>query len=101
MPPAERDLGRPRVHLEHLPRERGHHALERLVRRVEARAHRAVVLVGLEDGVVRADAEHVLARLRRAAVDREGVGRRVDRAPVRQVDLVARLDLPVLDQLLD
>lgn len=101
MPPPERDLGRATVHLEHLPREARHHALKALVARIEARAGRAVEFVGLDDGVVGAHLQHVLSRLRRPAVDREGVGRPVDSAPVGQVRLVARLDLPVLDELLD
>jgi hypothetical protein len=68
---------------------------------VKVGAHGAIELVGLEDGIVRADLEHVLACLGGPAVDREGVRRRVDGAPVRQVRLVAGLDFPVLDEFLD
>lgn len=101
MPPPKRHRRRAPVHLEHLPRKRRHHALERLVARVEAAAERAVELVGLDDGVVRPDLQHVLAGLRRAAVDAELVGRGVDGAPVGQVELVGCFDLPVFDELFD
>jgi hypothetical protein len=69
------------------------------VRGVEGRPHGTVVVVaGPDDGVVRADRHHVPGRLRGPSVDREGVGRGgLDGAPVGQVDLVRRLDLPVLD----
>ena len=97
MAPLEGNLRRASINLEHLPGKSGHHALEGLVGGVEGGAHGTVVLVALDDGVVGTDREHVLARLRRAAVDREGIRRLVDRAPVLQVHLVARLDLPVLD----
>lgn len=59
--PSKGHLRRPTVHLEHLPRKRRHHALERLVRRGEIRRSGAVVLVrGRDDGVVGPDLEHVL-----------------------------------------
>lgn len=101
MPPLEGHGRRARVDLHDLPGEGGHHALEDLVAGVEVVAHGAVVLVGLDDGVVGAHLEHVLARLRRAAVDAERVLGPVDRAPVGQIGLERGLDLPVLDELLD
>lgn len=101
MPPLKHDLGRARIHLEHLPREGGHHALEGLVRGLEGAVCGAVELVRGDEGVVGADFEHVLGGLGLAAVDRELVARLVDGAPVVKVHLVAGFDLPVLDQLLD
>ena len=68
---------------------------------LEAVVRGAVVFVGSDQGVVRADPENLLARLRRSAVDRQRVRRPVDGAPVAEVRLERRLDLPVLDQLLD
>lgn len=101
MPPLERHDGRLGVHLEHLPRERRHHALERLVARAEVHGARVVVFTGRQDGAVRADAQHVRRRHGRALVHRERVPRRVHRAPVRQPRLERGLDLPVLDEVLD
>lgn len=99
--PPEAHLRGPRKDLEHLPRKGRHHPLEGLVAGVEGRVERAVVLVGLNDRVVSADVEHVLAALRGSAIDGEGVVGYVDCAPVFELGLVGRLDLPVFDQFFD
>lgn len=99
MPPPEGDLGWSAVHFEHLPGKCRHHPLEGLVRLREIRRGRAVVFVGGDDGVVCADLEHMLARLRWAAVDGEAVVVVVDCPPVLEVHLEGCFDLPVLDQI--
>lgn len=96
--PLEGDDRGPAVNLEDLPGESGHHALEGLVTRGEVGAARAVPGVGrADDGVVRADLEHVLGGLRRPAVDGKRVDLRVHGPPVAQIRLERGLDLPVLD----
>jgi hypothetical protein len=50
---------------------------------------------------VRSDLEHVLSSLRRPSVDSKAVVIMVDGAPILQVGLERRLNLPVLDQVLD
>jgi hypothetical protein len=65
------------------------------------RPHRAVILVGCDDGIVCADFEHMFCGLFRPAVNREGVFRMVDGAPVFEVCLKGSLNLPVLDKVLD
>jgi hypothetical protein len=101
MPPAERHCRRPTVHFEHLPRERRHHPLERLVAAGEVRVLGAVVLVRADDGVVRPRLEHVLCGLGVGAVDGEGVVCMVDGAPVCEVLFEGCFDFPVFDEVLD
>ena len=66
----------------------------------EVGAGGAVVVVGGDDGIVRADLEHVLGVLLRPAVDGEGVVAAVNGPPVLQIRLERRLHLPVLHQIL-
>jgi hypothetical protein len=63
----------------------------------EIRVFRAIEVVGCDDRVVCPDIEHVLSRLRRTTVDREGIIWTIDRAPIGNVALEAGFDLPVLD----
>lgn len=100
VPPSKCHLRRPTIHLEHLPRKMRHHPLERLVARRKVLRCRAVVLVRRDDGIVSTDFEHVLCRLRRPAVDGEGVVGMVDGAPVGKARLEGRFDFPVLDEVL-
>src|SRR4051794_34371631 len=76
--------------LENLPCKGRHHAFESLVAGVKARMKRAVELVGLNDGIVCSDLEHVFAGLWWAAVDREAVVGGVNGAPILEVHLVGR-----------
>ena len=88
MPPPEDDLRRPSVDLEHLPGKGGHHALERLVRRVEGAVCGTIVLVGGDQDVVGASLDGFGTLGRRAAVDGQRVLASVDGAPVFDVRLV-------------
>ena len=101
MSPLESHDWRPAIHLEHLPRKGGHHALESLVAGCEVRVLRAVEVIGRDDGVVCPDFQHVLGGLRWAAVDGERVVGPVDGSPVGDVALEAGFQFPVLDEVLD
>lgn len=99
--PLERNGRGAAVHLEDFPGKRGHHALKGLVALAKVVVLRVVVLVGRDKGVVSAHAQHVLARLRRPAVEAECVAGLLDGAPVGQVGLEGSLDFPVLDEILN
>ena len=101
MAPPKRHSWRPTIHLQHLPRKRRHHALKRLVALAEIILLRVVVLVGRDECVVGAHAEHVLARLRGAAVEAKGVARLLDCAPVGEVGFERGFDFPVFDEVFD
>lgn len=101
MAPFKRHSRRPAIHLQHLPRKRGHHALKRLVALVEIILLRVIVLVCRDEGIVSAHAEHVLARLRGTAVEAKGVARVLDCAPVGEVGFERGFDFPVFDEVFD
>lgn len=88
------------VHLHHLPRKGGHHALEGFVTGGEIRVLWAVVLVRCNDGIVRSDFEHVLSGLGRATIDGERVVFVIDGPPVFQPRFERGLYFPVLDKIL-
>lgn len=101
MPPLEHHNRRPTIYLQHLPCKRRHHALKRLVARLEIIIGGIVVRARREEGIVRADFQHVFAAQRGPAVQCEVVCLVVDGAPVREVGLEGRFDFPVLDEVLD
>ena len=88
MSPFEDHHRRSAVHFQHLPGERGHHSLERLVALFKVVLRGIIVLVRRQEGVVRAYAQHVFARLCRPAVEVKGIRLLVDRPPVLQGGLV-------------
>lgn len=87
MTPSERYRWRTAVHLEDLPGKRWHHPLERLVAGREVGVFRAVEFVRRDDGVVGSDFQHLLRRLWRFSVHREGVVAMIDGAPVGELHL--------------
>jgi len=101
VPPLKGDSWRATVDFDNFPRKSWHHALESLVAGGKVGVLGTVVLVRSNDGIVRADLQHVLTRLRWSAIDREAVILVVDGAPVLETRLERGLDFPVLDEVLD
>ena len=101
MAPLEGHRRRPTVHLQHLPRKRGHHALKRLMAGAKIQVLRIIVLVRGDERIVRADAQHVVSILGRTAVCGECVAGVVDGAPVCEGGLEGCFDFPVFDEVFD
>jgi len=101
MPPFKSNQRWTAIYLQNLPRECWHHTLESLMTRGEVRILRTVVLVGRNDGVVRANFEHVFTGLWRPTIDGEGVTGLVNSAPVADRLFKTCFDLPVFDQVFD
>ena len=101
MSPLKAHHRRPTIHLQHLPRKRRHHPLERLVTRREVGLLIIVVLALGQNGIVCSHFQHVFAGDGLVAVDREAEVRVVDGAPVGDVGFEGGFDFPVLDEVFD
>jgi hypothetical protein len=98
--PLEHNGGRSGIDFEHLPSESRHSALENHVRLVVAAMVRAIVFVGGNESIVRANLGHVLCGLGLLSIHEEPVLAGVDCAEILGIGLERRFNLPILDQIL-